>query len=504
MAFTKAPEYNTHQLQRIPIDFKNTLDTGYEFYYPKFFNCFPNVEGDRVYVNKRETFATEYADYVSIGVYRGMMYDPEMQVMYVAHEDDLYCWSDIPADTLTVTAGVFSTNTFRIASAKYRNGPTIYNVMCENTGAGDTDMHYWVPGDYNAPTSTTTISSIGALPYLVFIDGYLLFADNNQRVYNSAVGNPTTWYTTTDYLDAEMVGDAIAGIAKHHNHLVVFGTRSIEFFYNAGNAVGSPFSRQANYSINLGATLMVDVGSSDIGYMPSHIVEIGDVIYFLGGPSGAASGIYKIENFKAEKISDDWVTQAVARNGGVTTMMYYSHMGEACLLVGSNLVYKPSTKSWSQISVSMVLRDSVPGGFLNEGGAYWIAYNSGTDYYSLMKSGLRTSNLLDVTPESISASYVTQNIDFMQNSLKHFKWVDVLGNFGNNGVTFAYSKDLERSSASFVATTAAKYQSTLGQKNPLRWRNLGRARGNMFAVTFLGTDNIDFAGFEVAYNGGTY
>lgn len=135
-------------------------------------------------------------------------------------------------------------------------------------------------------------SGAGTSPHIVYLDGALFIAKNNA-IHNSEFGAITNWpgYSRTK----EQYADIILALAKHRNSIVAFGRTSIEFFYNAGYSGVSPLNRQETYATKLG---LFDTGS----VLPA-FVEAGDDLVFLGETVSNEVGLYKISNFKLQKVS---------------------------------------------------------------------------------------------------------------------------------------------------------------------------------------------------------
>jgi hypothetical protein len=73
----------------------------------------------------------------------------------------------------------------------------------------------------------------------------------------------------------------------------VLGTRSIEYFYDAANATGSPLSRN-------------DSPYRAIGYVTG-CCTIGDTTYFVGQDNRQNLSVYQLNSFKVEKVSNSVV-----------------------------------------------------------------------------------------------------------------------------------------------------------------------------------------------------
>jgi hypothetical protein len=219
--------------------------------------------------------------------------------------------------------------------------------------------YLWIPG-----TSLTDITDAdhpnltqGAYkPGCVYLDGYVFIIGGYDRIYNSDLDNFTSW-VATNYFEAYSEPDRLCSIAKHHNHLVVFGSHSIEFYYNAGNPSGTPLAKRQDASLNIGMKNLY--GGS---YYLNH-TNHGDDIYFLGcyqsevNTSISPTRVFKLSNFQVTEISTPEVamelTQAYSTYGsqikGIITLQ-----GRPFLLIGEvgasavtySLVYDILAEKW--------------------------------------------------------------------------------------------------------------------------------------------------------------
>lgn len=128
------------------------------------------------------------------------------------------------------------------------------------------------------------------VPGLIYIDGYALSCSNYGRLYNSNLGDPSTW-TSTNYVTASQSPDWATALTSHHNHAVVMGRSSIEFFYNAGLPTGSPFSRRSDIFINTGC------------HQAGSIAKVGDKVFFVAQDFNGAPYVAVLDNFRVQKIS---------------------------------------------------------------------------------------------------------------------------------------------------------------------------------------------------------
>jgi len=137
-------------------------------------------------------------------------------------------------------------------------------------------------------------------------------------IYGSDDGDGTAW-SALNFIAAARDPDGGVYLAKHHDNLIAMGTSTIEVFYDAGNATGSPLSRRQDVSYNIGCVSAESVW------------EIGDRLFFAGVDSAGAIEVYAFEQFTPRKIStdtiDSFITQAVQKDG-------YSLMGSGFTAVG--------------------------------------------------------------------------------------------------------------------------------------------------------------------------
>lgn len=124
----------------------------------------------------------------------------------------------------------------------------------------------------------------------VTLDGYLFVMDTNKIIYNSEQYDPTNW-NALNFIKAERESDLGIYLTKHHDHIVAMGARSLEFFFDAGNPVGSPLSRRDDVSYRVGPIDRKSVYSSD------------DKIYFLGSEKIGGVGLFELNQFVPRKVS---------------------------------------------------------------------------------------------------------------------------------------------------------------------------------------------------------
>lgn len=510
MAYTQTPYLNTHQFQSFPVTGYNAgLDSTDPDRGSRFINCEPRKVSswgtDPVHIlQKRPVLTTQTA--ITGTYFRGSFEaNGVAQATYTAINNKV---KKNGVDVLTLTTSA--------------NAPVYFSLMT----VGNVD--YIIVSDpdsgkihvYNDSTAgVTDLAFAGVKGPVVCLDNYAfaLVVDSSssmQRIYNSAVGNPTTWTVGTDFIEAEMFPDPGDFLAVHHNSLVVFGRNSIEFFYDAANQLGSPLSRQASYASRIG-----NYGQ----YTPwVPCANINDVIYFLG-KDGYSVGVYSIDNYKISKISNEHLDRlfnasALSWPWVVRSFNVVPNYGTQCLVIcvadstnsetkSTHFCFNPEEKCWSewQFFLGQVTTQRFDILGVDRNYVYGYLYTNSADTTPTIKSFQLTSK--DGTPTSLAETNPTavwrpEILSFDNNLPKHIKWVDIYGSFANNTVTLAYSKEQTDGTDTVAANVLS--QANRGPQYPLRWRNLGRGINHWLSFTFSGSQQIQCRGFGVAYNQGIF
>ena len=84
-----------------------------------------------------------------------------------------------------------------------------------------------------------------------FIDGYFVFTRPNTEIFfNSELG--LTSFNPLDFTSADGASDNLVGLIVDHREIFLAGEDSCELWFNAGNPVGSPFSRSPSGFLEVG------------------------------------------------------------------------------------------------------------------------------------------------------------------------------------------------------------------------------------------------------------
>lgn len=382
---------------------------------------------------------------------------------------------------------------------------------------------------YNLATGVLTNTALGfsVTTTPVFLDGYIFIAGyptaspapyTKQRIYNCAVGNPSSWTPANDFIEAESTPDNGISLVVYKNQLVLFGTFTTEFFTNSAYQLGSPLSRQSTYIQKVGMT-------SNAKFVNSAGAFVGDDYYFLGHYEGGGTSLMKLSNFQIEPVPDialqafldtadyelntynihavsNWGTpglliQIMDVNSG-SKLLYYNIVEN----VSSEWTFKSTLLETATILSTRFAADSRDAGFFKAKPT--IYFQSWDGYFVMAKRSndyVDTLTVPSVIQEDITASYTTPILDFSSQRMKHFIHTDVQGELNGNSITLSLTNDMNYDT--FVDRETITPSTTVGNVGLVRWRNLGRARNRVYRVTIDGLDNFVLRSMEVAYNLGS-
>jgi len=306
----------------------------------RFINVIPEtrkveqIENTRICTNKRPGLSV-LAD-LSAGEGRSLMFFNSK--WYATIGDKTY---QIDENGTNAVVKITWTTTTPSVGATLGNSRSIgdYLFICDGIEG------YIIKADYTATKITDVDFPTPHIPVTTYIDGYIVVAKNSD-VYTCVVDDPFSW-VATDYLTAEMFPDPIKGLARQNNQLVVFGTSSTEFFYDAANASGSPLSR------NDGAVIQMGIAA------PFAIYQNERFCIFVGQSESGGRAVWVIEGFQPKKISDEYIERIIDSEVDMSDCHGYGLRTMGHMLFVLNLktinrtfVYDLDEKMWHEWSSS--------------------------------------------------------------------------------------------------------------------------------------------------------
>ena len=221
---------------------------------------------------------------------------------------------------------------------------------------------------------TPSLNSFPAGPFVsgaVFLDNYIFIGTTNNRIYNSNLGDPTTWQALS-YLKFEQTADTLVGIVKHLNYLVAFGNNSTQFFYDAGTYPGSPLALAQSYTSEIGCA------SGD------SIVATSNTVLWIGKTKTYGKCVYAMDGVSATKVSTSNFDRHIeADDLSYVTAYCYKVSGHTLYILTlhntqKTLVYDLDEKQWYTWTQYAMASNTQP-----NPGTYYESYFRGT-YYAEM------------------------------------------------------------------------------------------------------------------------
>jgi hypothetical protein len=305
-----------------------------------FVNVYPeiiknrNTKENEIYLVKRSG-STQFIASVGASSIRGMHYWEDQAQLFVAVSDDIYIYNAITGALLTTLSAAFGTTTGVVGFCEYLYDTGVVKVVATDG------------------TTLMTIDSAGTkvvgssmdmpvhLPYPIFLDGYLfILAAGTADLWNSNLNDPLL-YTAGDFITAEMFADRATYLVKLNNYILVFGNKSIEYFWDAANPTGSPLQRN-------------DTPVKLTGFHGG-VAAIGNKVFFVGSNDDSQPDIFVVEDFKLQAIGTEAIRRHLASISiaSVTTInaAIVSQNGHDFYVfdTGSgSYCYDPESKLWSR------------------------------------------------------------------------------------------------------------------------------------------------------------
>lgn len=137
---------------------------------------------------------------------------------------------------------------------------------------------------------------------LAVLDNYIFVMDQKGVIYNCALNDPYRW-NALDYITAEYATDNAVFLTRYLNYIVAMKERTIQFFQDAGNPLGSPLAPMLN------ATLQIGCASAN------SVAHIDNAMVWVGRGTGGI-GVYMLEGFTPKMISTPQINEQLARYVG--------------------------------------------------------------------------------------------------------------------------------------------------------------------------------------------
>ena len=231
---------------------------------------------------------------------------PSGTVLYVGQDNPGYIYEYTLSTAGDLSTGSYASRVNQDIFSHYLRGLFItvagaFSATIEHATTGDCSWIDFVEdGAWTKVTdadSPGTPSSTYMIHGVVALNGYIFVADVDGNIYNcnNNGGTDITAWDALDVINAERKPDYGCAIIEHKDHVVYIGTKSIEFFYDAANATGSPLSRRQDVYYNIGCMF------------PNSVTHQGDTTYFFGTDSEGETDIHILDNFQLKPMGDEYI-----------------------------------------------------------------------------------------------------------------------------------------------------------------------------------------------------
>jgi len=272
--------------------------------------------------------------------------------------------------TATQTGGIVTAITITNAGTGYINPPTI-TISASPSGIQAT-----------ATCLLNGFPSGSIVPGTAYFNTYVYVMTDDGKIWNSEPNDPTKW-DALNFITAEAEPDKGVALAKHLNYLIAFGQWSTEFFYDAGNAIGSPLLPNQTFRIEFGCAN----GNS--------VVEMQQTVVWIAVGRNTGRSVLMLDGTRPVQISDVSIERILDQSSLVNVRAYSlkiaGHYFYVLNLLDDNLtlVCDIKSKQWC-IWTSYVNNQET---ILN--GTFFTSYNN--EAYALDNSNGKLYNISENT-----------------------------------------------------------------------------------------------------------
>lgn len=198
---------------------------------------------------------------------------------------------------------------------------------------------------YNATTDAfgqiTDPDFPGALT-VSYLGGYFVFIEpDSQRVWVTSLLDPTS-IDPLDFASAEGSPDGLVSSITDHSEVWLFGTNSVEVWYNSG-AADFPLQRIQGAYNEIGCAATYSVAKLDNG------------LFWLGADARGRGIVYRANGYTGQRISTHAVEWQIQQYGDISDAIAYTYQqdGHAFYVLtfptaGATWVYDVATQAWHE------------------------------------------------------------------------------------------------------------------------------------------------------------
>jgi hypothetical protein len=198
---------------------------------------------------------------------------------------------------------------------------------------------------YNASTDTFAQIADPDFPGAVtvgYLDGYFVFNEpNSQKIWITSLLDGSQ-VDPLDFASAEGSPDGVVGLIVDHREVWVFGTNSVEVWYDAGTA-DFPLQRIQGAFNEIGCAAAYSITKMDSG------------VFWLGKDARGQGMVYRANGYTGQRISTHAVEWHIQQYGDLSNTIGYTYQQDGhsfyvLIFPSANTtwVYDVATNSWHE------------------------------------------------------------------------------------------------------------------------------------------------------------
>lgn len=247
--------------------------------------------------------------------------------LYTIWGNTLYKDNVAVSGTVNTTGGVYTFSSCLGATPKLflHNGAAAYTYSVSGGLVHVTDVDF--------PTSAVKGSA--------YLDGTVYVMTPKAVIDGSGINDPTSW-DPLNSLVAQIEPDGGVFLSKQLVYVIAFKQWSVEVFYDAGNAAGSPLGTVQGAKVSIGCRHQDSVQNLE------------GTLYWIAQARGGGLSVWAMDSLKAQQVSPPAIDRLLQQADFATvrswTARIVGHKLYAITLVSSNLtlVYDATSRRWYQ------------------------------------------------------------------------------------------------------------------------------------------------------------
>ena len=255
---------------------------------------------------------------------------------YVVSGTEVYKLTGLTA-TPTKIGDVSGTGPVSIAD----NGAVIF-FACN----GPSYTYYEPTGEFDQITD----ANFPGAATVAYLDNLFVFNEpDTQRIWSVDTVNPANGdyiyplvFNALDFASADGSPDGVVAINADHRQMWVFGTDSVEVWYNAG---------LANFPLS-----PIQGAFNEIGCVAAFsVAKLDNTLFWLGTDARGQGIVYRAQGYAAARVSTHAIEYAIAQYGNISDALAYTYQQEGHSFyvltfptANATWVYDVATQAWHE------------------------------------------------------------------------------------------------------------------------------------------------------------